>query len=174
MKNLIRHIAGYTFGFTVFFLLIPFGLYQLSQTGWLFQDVIVFKSDLIRILLSLLIFIVGAVFGAWSNIFLNKVGKGGPVEAFGVALSPRSKKLVTTGPYRFTRNPMVFGAFMMYLGISLFLNSIIDVICVILFLVMMMVFLKLSEEKRLQRDFGEEYTEYKKKVPMIFPFIHQA
>ena len=171
MKELSRHIAGYLFGFVVFILLIPYGLYQLAQSEWLFQDVVIFKSNVVRLVISILVFIVGAVFGAWSNIFLNKVGKGGPVEAFGIALSPPTKKLVTSGPYCYTRNPMVFGAFMMYLGVSLYLNSIMDVICVTSFLVIMTVFLKFSEEKRLERDFGQEYTEYRKKVPMIFPFI---
>jgi len=171
MKEFSRHIAGYFFGFVVFILLIPYGLYQLSQSGWLFQDVVIFTSDMVRIIISMLIFVVGAVFGAWSNIFLNVVGKGGPVEAFGVALSPPTKKLVTTGPYRYTRNPMVFGAFMMYMGLSLFFNSIADIICVILFLVILIILVKFSEEKRLERDFGEEYVAYRKKVPMIFPFI---
>ncbi len=171
MKEFSGHIAGYLFGFVVFILLIPYGLYQLAQSGWLFQDEVIFNCDLFRITISMLIFIVGAVFGAWSNIFLNVVGKGGPVEAFGVALSPPTKKLVTTGPYRYTRNPMVFGAFMMYLGLSLFFNSIADILCVILFLLLLIILLKTSEEKRLERDFGEEYKAYKKKVPMIFPFI---
>ncbi len=171
MKDLTRHFAGYLFGFVVFILLIPYGLYQLAQSEWLFQDVVIFKSDAVRLVISILVFIVGAVFGAWSNIFLNKVGKGGPVEAFGIAISPPTKKLVTTGPYRYTRNPMVFGAFMMYLGASFFFNSLPDVICVLLFLVLLVLFVKFSEEKRLERDFGEEYREYRKKVPMIFPFI---
>jgi len=171
MKDFSRHIAGYLFGFVVFILLIPYGLYQLSESGWLIKDVVIFTSDMVRYIISIMIFIVGAVFGVWSNIFLHTVGKGGPVEAFGVEISPKTKHLVTSGPYRLSRNPMVFGAFCMYLGTSLFFNSIIDVICVIVFLILLILLVKYSEEKRLERDFGEEYKEYKKKVPMIFPFI---
>jgi protein-S-isoprenylcysteine O-methyltransferase Ste14 len=169
MKETARYIIGYILGFTVFIVLIPFGLYKLSQLNYLFSGRVIFSSDILRYIISSLIFLVGAIFAVWSNIFLFTVGKGGPVDALGVSISPQTKKLVTIGPYRYSRNPMVFGAFSLYLSIVLFLNSIIGVICIIVFLIIMIIYLKLSEEKRLLKDFGDEYIEYKKKVSMIFP-----
>ena len=169
MKETARYIIGYILGFTVFIILIPFGLYKLSQLNYLFSGRVIFSSDILRYIISSLIFLVGAIFAVWSNIFLFTVGKGGPVDALGVSISPQTKKLVTIGPYRYSRNPMVFGAFSLYLSIVLFLNSIIGVICIIVFLIIMIIYLKLSEEKRLLKDFGDEYIEYKKKVSMIFP-----
>jgi protein-S-isoprenylcysteine O-methyltransferase Ste14 len=169
MKETARYIIGYILGFTVFIVLIPFGLYKLSQLNYLFSGRVIFSSDIFQYIISSLIFLVGAIFAVWSNIFLFTVGKGGPVDALGVSISPQTKKLVTIGPYRYSRNPMVFGAFSLYLSIVLFLNSIIGVICIIVFLVIMIIYLKLSEGKRLLKDFGDGYIEYKKKVSMIFP-----
>ena len=169
MKETVRYILGYIFGFTIFIVLIPFGLYKLSQLDYLLSGRVLFCSDILRYIISSLIFLVGAYFAIWSNIFLFEVGKGGPVDALGVSISPQTKKLVTIGPYRYSRNPMVFGAFSLYISIVLYLNSIIGLICTITFLVIMIIYLKLSEEKRLLKDFGDEYIDYKKKVPMIFP-----
>jgi len=169
MKETVRYIIGYIIGFTIFIVLIPFGLYKLSLSDYLLPGRVLFYSDLLRYIISFLIFLVGAYFAIWSNIFLFEIGKGGPVDALGVSISPQTKKLVTIGPYRYSRNPMVFGAFSLYLSIVLYLNSITGLICIILFLLIMVLYLKLSEEKRLLKDFGDEYIEYKKQVPMIFP-----
>jgi protein-S-isoprenylcysteine O-methyltransferase Ste14 len=105
----------------------------------------------------------------WSNIFLFTIGKGGPADGFNISISPRSKKLVTTGPYRYSRNPMVFGAFSLYTSLGIFLNSVICLIIILIFVFFIIYYLRLSEEKRLLKDFGDEYLDYKNKVPMIFP-----
>ena len=169
MKETLRYIIGYILGFTIFIVLIPFGLYKLAQLDYLVTGREIFCSDVLRYIVSSLIFLVGAYFGIWSNIFLLTIGKGGPVDALGVSISPQTKKLVTIGPYRYSRNPMVFGAFSIYCSIVLYLNSIIGLICLTVFLTIMIIFLKLSEEKRLLKDFGDEYLDYKKKVSMIIP-----
>jgi protein-S-isoprenylcysteine O-methyltransferase Ste14 len=45
------------------------------------------------------------------------------------------------------------------------------VIIVVLFMTFMLVFVKLSEEKRLLKDFGKSYEEYRRKVSMFLPWI---
>jgi protein-S-isoprenylcysteine O-methyltransferase Ste14 len=114
-------------------------------------------------------FLAGAVFALWSNIYLLDIGKGGPMEGFNMAISPRTKKLVVTGPYRYCRNPMVFGAFMLYVSVSVYLTSIICLFILLIFLFLARVYLSAFEEKRLLKDFGDEYIDYKNKVSMIFP-----
>lgn len=169
MKESVRYITGYLLGFSIFILLIPWGLYKLSNFDYLVFDGVLIDSDIILYSVSFLLFIVGAIFAVWSNIYLFYVGKGGPVDAFGVSISPQTKKLVTTGPYKYSRNPMVFGAISIYFSLAILFNSIVCVICLLGFALLIVIFLKLSEEKRLLKDFGNEYLEYKKKVPMIFP-----
>ena len=169
MKDTIRYFVGYIFGFTVFLLLIPLVLYSLSKSDYLLVNVVLIESTILRYIISLLFFLVGAYFMLWSNIFLFKIGKGGPADGFGISVSPKTKKLVTTGPYRYSRNPMVFGAFSLYTSIVIFLNSIIGLSCLLIFLPISIIYLRLSEEKRLFKDFGDGYLDYKNKVPMIFP-----
>ena len=169
MRVKIKYIIGYIFGFVIFLLLIPFGLYELSKLDYLLADRVLINSNIFRYIISSLIFLVGVYFMIWSNVFLFKIGKGGPAEGLGVSISPQTKKLVTIGPYRYSRNPMVFGAFSLYTSMVLYLNSIIGLTCLLIFLFIGISYLRLSEEKRLLEDFADEYIEYKNKVSMIFP-----
>ncbi len=171
MNNTFRHITGYTLGGTCFLLLIPLGLYRLSEAEISRTGHHLFTSGFLRHGFTLLFFIPGLVFAAWSNIYLNMVGKGGPVDAFNIAISPRSGVLLTSGPYRYTRNPMVFGAVCLYTSFSVWLNSPACLLAVAGFLLLLTVYVKIFEEPRLLRDFGKEYEEYRKRVSMIFPFF---
>jgi len=80
-------------------------------------------------------------------------------------------RLVVTGPYRFVRNPMLTGIFIQLFGISVVLGSLsLALIFTPLFIVMNVWELKKVEEPELERRLGEAYVEYKKQVPMFFPF----
>ncbi len=85
-------------------------------------------------------------------------------------ISPKTQNLVVTGPYRYTRNPMLFGACMFYYAVAIYLNSIIAFMLVTLFMIFMLIFVKLSEEPRLRKDFGSEYEEYCRTVSMFVPW----
>ena len=167
MKEFYKYSLGYIVGGGIFLLLIPYGFYKVSTLKAI--DIALIGNDTIRYIISSLIFLIGACFMLWSNIFLYRMGKGGPSEAFGVSISPKTKKLVTSGPYRFSRNPMVFGAHSFYTSIVIFCDSVIGSLCLILFIVLVIIYLKYSEEKRLLKDFGDEYIDYRKKVSMILP-----
>lgn len=105
----------------------------------------------------------------WSNIYIIKFGRGCPVDGFGVALGDRTKKLITAGPYRYSRNPMLLGTVVFYTGLSLIFNSYSAVLCCIVFAAGMAWLVKTFEEPRLYQDFGEEYLEYKKQTPLFLP-----
>jgi len=170
MKEIIRHIIGYMVGIILFILLIPLCLYKLSSLDWIIFKPSLFINLKLHIILSIPFFLTGTVFMIWSNIFLLLSGKGGPAEAFNISISPKTKKLVTSGPYRFTRNPMVFGALSLYISIGIFLHSIICLLCILILMIVVKNYLKLSEEKRLLKVFGDAYADYKNEVSMIFPF----
>lgn len=81
-------------------------------------------------------------------------------------LSPAdpTKKLVISGLYRFSRNPMYVGVTLMLIGEAIFFQSI-DLWIYSLFLyIAFNLFTILVEEPRLRKDFGEEYKIYCEKV----------
>jgi len=165
----VRHIVGYLTGFSVFVVGIPFGLYLVSANLDRYLPVNLIAGARLRTGLSLLIGGAGIVFVAWSNLWLFFVGEGGPADWFGTQISPRSQRLVTTGPYRYTRNPMMFGALSSYFAMALYLNSAICLGLVAAMSVGASIYLKAVEEKRLLRDFGDSYQRYRRTVSMLVP-----
>jgi protein-S-isoprenylcysteine O-methyltransferase Ste14 len=173
MKRALHFIIGYLFGGSIFLLIIPYLFFQLSRLDYIFNYHMIVGSMAIRLALTGVLLLIGLIFVLWSNFYLLFIGKGGPAEGMGVAISPRTKKLVIQGPYKYSRNPMVFGAFTTYLALVIYLNSITGLILLAVLLSLAVIYLKNSEEKRLLKDFGTEYAEYRRKVPMIIPLRQQ-
>ncbi|MBO6064223.1 MAG: isoprenylcysteine carboxylmethyltransferase family protein [Bacteroidales bacterium] len=100
---------------------------------------------------------------------MKRVGKGNPFDAMGHEVAPRTKHLMTDGPYRLSRNPMLSGTYLYYIGIVLALWNgwALLVFAVVAGLMVLQV---RSEEKRLEADFGEEYLEYKKRTGRFITF----
>jgi protein-S-isoprenylcysteine O-methyltransferase Ste14 len=82
--------------------------------------------------------------------------------------SPRpwrpSTALVTTGPYRFTRNPMYLGMTLVYAGVAIWVNAIWPLLLLPLALVVMQVGVIAREEAYLERVFGDAYREYRRRA----------
>jgi protein-S-isoprenylcysteine O-methyltransferase Ste14 len=165
-KNVARHFAGYLIGFSLFALAIPYGLIKLSS----FHPIHLPMVNAARIALTVILGSIGIVFMLWSNSALLILGKGGPTDAFNIAISPRTKHLVVRGPYRYTRNPMVCGAFSCYFSLAIFRNSLQTVLVLIVFFLVIRFLLQKTEEKRLLKDFGQEYEDYRKSTAMIVPW----
>jgi protein-S-isoprenylcysteine O-methyltransferase Ste14 len=85
-------------------------------------------------------------------------------------LSPAdpTKKLVISGPYRFSRNPMYVGVTMMLIGESIFFQSYTLGAYTLLIFIAFYMFIVLFEEPRLHDYFGSEYEAYTKTVPRWF------
>ncbi len=79
-------------------------------------------------------------------------------------------RLIDTGPYAYSRNPMLSGVFLMLLGIGFMLQVVsLIVLFTPLFIVIASLEFKMIEEPELEKRLGECYVEYRKKVPMFFP-----
>lgn len=75
-----------------------------------------------------------------------------------------TRRLVVSGPYRFSRNPDYVGQVMVYLGIGLALNSAWPLIALIPTLVILRYAVIAKEERYLHRLLGAEYDEYCRRV----------
>lgn len=81
-------------------------------------------------------------------------------------LSPAdpTKKLVVSGLYKFSRNPMYIGVMLMLIGEAIFFNSGGLWIYTSIVFIAFNLFIVLHEEPRLKEDFGTEYQQYSKAV----------
>lgn len=80
-----------------------------------------------------------------------------------------TQRLVIRGIYRHVRNPMITGVFCVLVGEAVLLGSIAIFIWSILFAIINMIYIPLSEEPGLERRFGEDYLQYKQNVPRWIP-----
>jgi protein-S-isoprenylcysteine O-methyltransferase Ste14 len=79
------------------------------------------------------------------------------------------RRLVVRGPYRYVRNPMISGVILILFGEALLLLSRAHFMWALTFLAINAVYIPLFEEPQLAGRFGEEYEEYRRNVPRLFP-----
>lgn len=69
-------------------------------------------------------------------------------------------KMVTSGPFRFTRNPMYLGILLVLVGIWILLDAVSPVIGVLIFMVTADRWYIRVEEQMLQQKFGPVFEGY--------------
>ena len=122
-----------------------------------------FNFGAINSILGISMMIVGFYFGFWSIHAQLTRAQGTPLPML------PTQKLLTDGPFRFCRNPMTFGTIVAYTGIGVYARTISGIGIVLGFGMLLMLYLKLLEEKELAERFGEAYLKYKQEVPFIIP-----
>jgi protein-S-isoprenylcysteine O-methyltransferase Ste14 len=120
----------------------------------------------INIMIGVIIWIPGFFWSIWANIDLFTRGKGSPVPL----KDSETKLLVITGPYKYCRNPMIFGYILIWAGFGFFFNSYSLLLGFsLLVAALLILFVKTWEEKDLERRFGESYRKYKETVSFLIP-----
>ena len=135
----------------------------------LYLDLLLGLSDIftgkLKIILSLPVFLVAFILIGWSVQNFLKV-RGTPVP-----FNP-PPQLVTSGPYAYTRNPMLTGVFALLFGFGVLFGSVsLLVVFTPLFILINVWELKAIEEPELLKRLGQDYSEYRKNTPMFFPGI---
>ena len=126
-----------------------------SWTVWLNE----FVPSIIRIVLFIIILCMGLIFIQIAHKKLFDANKP-------------SDTLLTTGILAHIRNPMYFGIVLFYIAL-IFLS--ISVISIILFCFIFLVYNKMVsfEENIMDGIFGQEYRDYKNKVPKWIPSLRK-
>ena len=82
-----------------------------------------------------------------------------------------TQRLVTSGPYAVSRNPMLTSAIIMVCGGGVVLDSWSFMAGGLAIPTVYLVYIRLVEERELEARFGEEYLAYKSSTPFIVPRI---
>lgn len=160
--KLFKEILGYTLGAVMFVGLMPFLMWLSGGQPALWP------ASPIRIAVAIILMLIGLSLSIWSIVFMRHKGDGNPMDAFGHELAPRTRHLMTDGPYRLSRNPMLSGSFLYLIGFCLWLWAWQALLVFILYVAVMMLQVR-SEERRLRRDFGSEYDDYCRRTGRFFP-----
>jgi protein-S-isoprenylcysteine O-methyltransferase Ste14 len=78
-------------------------------------------------------------------------------------------ELIIEGAYRYVRNPMHMGVFLVMLGEGLALRSIGMLGFALIAALLHLFYIPMSEERGLERRFGQAYRNYKAHVPRWIP-----
>ncbi|HUU38827.1 MAG TPA: isoprenylcysteine carboxylmethyltransferase family protein [Candidatus Desulfaltia sp.] len=104
------------------------------------------------ILLGILISFLGLVIRAWASGHLRK-----------------EKALAVSGPYRYSRNPLYLGNFLLGIGITAGARSWwVLGLCIAYYAVFYPMIIR-RERERMKDLFPRQYEDYGKKVPLFFP-----
>ncbi|MDQ2666093.1 MAG: isoprenylcysteine carboxylmethyltransferase family protein [Gemmatimonadota bacterium] len=100
-----------------------------------------------------LFIVAGVVLVAWGMVTFRRAG---------TAIVPNrpAARIVSSGPYRFTRNPMYTGLTLVYVGVSALLASWWPLLLLPVVLVVVFQFVIRREEAYLHSAFGDEYAAY--------------
>jgi protein-S-isoprenylcysteine O-methyltransferase Ste14 len=82
----------------------------------------------------------------------------------GFQLQTGGRALITSGPFRYSRNPMYLGMLIWLTGLAVLLGSLISFLFPLLFFVLANFLLIPPEEKSLQQTFGEQFVRYRQRV----------
>ena len=123
-------------------------------------------SNVLLVLLSILLIAIGIA------IYLHTAFWGFALRGRGTPapIAP-PKRLVVEGLHRYVRNPMYIGVLLIVVGQGILFESMALLRYAAAIWLVAHLFVLLYEEPALQRKFGDEYREYRQRVPRWLPRI---
>ncbi|MFH2040614.1 MAG: isoprenylcysteine carboxylmethyltransferase family protein [Chloroflexota bacterium] len=116
-----------------------------------------------NIIFGVIAILMGGFLAMWTIIAQIKLASGTPFPML------PTQKLLIIGPFKYCRNPMTLGTLTAYLGVAIWVGSYTALLAIMIMGSLLILYLKLIEEKELELRFGQAYLEYKKKTPFILP-----
>lgn len=119
-----------------------------------------FKS-LFAISVGCLLLTVGFLLRVWATFYFYEH------QMKVISLAPQ-KTLIVSGPYRFSRNPLYLGGnVFIFFGATLLFGSPTGLFLTVINIILIDFMIR-REERQLEKNFGEEWLRYKKRVRQWF------
>ncbi len=158
-----RRIAALLLGQVLFLIAYPAFIAGGAACADHWLDAPRFAGGPLSSIIALLLIAPGLLLVEWTIGLQFSQGLGTPLPV------AATRRLVTTGPYRYSRNPMAAGTAMVYLGIAVWIGSLSAVVLASIYPVAITLYTKLVEEKELERRFGAQYLAYRRRTPFLLP-----
>lgn len=114
----------------------------------------------------------GLVLASWGVIIIRVAFKHYDTNEFlgirQLKMTDNASKLIIKGPSKYVRHPLYSATILIIIGFWLFAPTVANLVTVSCIMVYLGVGIWL-EEKKLVKEYGQDYLEYRKKVPMLFP-----
>jgi protein-S-isoprenylcysteine O-methyltransferase Ste14 len=164
-RDLIVEIATYIIVPSAIFIVSPIIGKLIDSLYWDHPQMLAPYPSIV--ILGILLTLSGFLLAVWTIYLFKTIGKGTP----NPSLPP--KNLISAGPYKYSRNPMALGGFIVLLGESLLYYSPSLLGISLLYALILTLYVIYVEELKLKQRFGAPYEAYMEKVPRIFPKLYK-
>jgi len=103
------------------------------------------------------VFVLALALFAWAVVTITRAGSNVPTNR-------PTTKIVDSGPYRFTRNPIYLGMFLALVGLAVAFDTIWLLLMLVPFWLVIRYGVVAREEAFLERKFGDVYRVYRSRV----------
>src|SRR5256885_9766824 len=117
----------------------------------------IFPTTGLAVTLGLTIAVVAIAGARWGRRTMTAAGTN-------VRPTRPATTIVTAGPFRYSRNPLYVALTLLYVGLTIALNTWWGMVLLVPLLATMDFGVVLQEERYLQRKFGDSYRAYRQKV----------
>jgi protein-S-isoprenylcysteine O-methyltransferase Ste14 len=115
------------------------------------------RLDFTRAVVGVLSLGAGAAIFWWGMAALARVRTG-------ILLQQPASRLVTAGPYQWTRNPQYVGYVVGYFGLTVLANTVWPLVLLPAVIVLLVIVVIAREERYLRGVFGPDYQDYCRRV----------
>ncbi|TVR76387.1 MAG: isoprenylcysteine carboxylmethyltransferase family protein [Chitinophagaceae bacterium] len=170
VKHFFKKLSGYYFGYYR----LAYNLFNLFFiAGALFFQFSIVENRLFELTNSLLgisiLFTTTGLIIMFLSIYKLDLAEMSGTKKYKMEKS--GNQLVTEGLYKYIRHPLYFGTILLFPAFIIFAGTLSMIIMVICFISYLLIAIPI-EEKKLEIEFGLDYTNYKKNVKKLIPFIY--
>lgn len=148
--------------FLLAFLAVEIGFARPFNSGWLARPFIFFSSSLQYFGVALTA--AGVAFAIWARLVLGRNWSA-------IVTVKEGHALIEKGPYAVVRHPIYSGALLAYIGTAIVFDQV-RVLIALVFVLTLLVSKIAIEERFMTQEFGARYTEYKRRVKALIPFVY--
>ena len=103
---------------------------------------------------GMILMVLGAIGRIWASLFIE---------------GHKTKKVISDGPYSIIRHPLYLFSLMIILSLFFAIKSVFIGLYLLTMFILFHIPTLLNEERVLTELYGEDYINYKKRVPRFFP-----
>lgn len=162
-KQVVRQYAGLARAFQVMLLVAGVMLIFLLQTPMGYLDVRFIPASMASASIGIALTFAGMLLALWARFFLGRNWSG-------EVTVKQDHQLIRSGPYAFVRHPIYSGFLLAMLGTAIAFGQLRSFLGVALAAIGWRL-KSLIEERYMIEQFGAQYTDYKRSVRALVPFI---
>ena len=113
---------------------------------------------------GIILMVLGVLLRQWSIALLGRFFSS-------IVAIQEGHKVVDKGPYRLVRHPSYTGAFLIFVGLGLALQSWGAILLLVLMFGLAYGYRMYKEEKAMISELGDEYIKYSKRTKRLIPYV---